>query len=136
MMSIIALSAGATEFSGRKKKMKRKTKKESVEFKGVIDFEVPYMFCVKCKTEREAHTLKGFLDFWLKAQESKIKYEYYRLSPSDDIVFLFHKSDELDLPDNVSFYRPDTILTGQFITLKKEKIIHREENDFKKLYEY
>ena len=116
---------------GRRKKEKANT----VSFTGVVDFDIPHVFCVKCQNEREAHELKGFIDFWLKVQESKIRYEFYRISHFDDVVFLFHKSDELDLPDNVQFYTPMSVLTGEYVILKKEKVIHRKEEDFKDLYE-
>lgn len=113
----------------------KKPLKESVKFKGVLDFDLPYVFCVRCDTERQAHEIKGFIDYWLKIQENKIRYEYYRISPFDDIVYLYHKSDEYDLPNEVAFYRPDTIISDKYITIKKDHIIHREEKDFKKLYE-
>lgn len=115
---------------GRKKQLK-----DSVQLAGVLDCDLPYVFCVRCETESEAHELKGFIGYALKLCGSKVRYEYYRISPFDDIVYLFHKHDELDLPEVVRFYRADTIVTGIYVELKKERVIHRTEEDFTELYD-
>ncbi len=107
--------------------MKKKSDQTLVDIQ--LNLELPLHFCLTVVSEKQAQMVKSILDLNLMQNPKSTKYEYYRISPMNDITFYFHAHNELDLPDQIDMFTFNSFFEKKSAKISKKDLLYRSDND-------
>ncbi len=113
------------------KKKTKKPRKESINLKvQKVEFDLPYHFLIIFDSPNEVGEFRIELDRLLeKAEENKV-FNYYRITPFDDICYYFHLDslvvNQSELPDEVQLFTVKSFYKGQSISIPKKDLLYRQ----------